>query len=123
MSLIGRYLEAHGVPTVIMGCARDIVEHCGVPRFVFSDFPLGNSAGRPGDPESQRTTLNLALDLFETATGPRTTSVNPLKWSEDDSWKRGFMNIDALSEQELRHRREEFQAQKQQANRIKRGLG
>src|SRR2546421_6197 len=44
-----------------MGCARDIVEHCGVPRFLFSDFPLGNSAGRPFDSESQAATLELAL--------------------------------------------------------------
>src|SRR5438132_1590872 len=44
-----------------MGCAKDIVEHCGVPRFLFSDFPLGNSAGRPFDVESQARTLELAL--------------------------------------------------------------
>jgi hypothetical protein len=106
-----------------MGCARDIVERCGVPRFLFSDFPLGNSAGRPGDAESQRTTLNLALDLFESATGPRTTSVNPLRWSEGDTWKRDFMNIEAMGKAELERRRAQFQAQKQQANRIKRGLG
>jgi hypothetical protein len=49
------------LPPVIMGSAKDIVEHCGVPRFVFSDFPLGNSAGKPHDPTSQRETLSLAL--------------------------------------------------------------
>ena len=43
ISLHARYLEAHGIPTVVMGCAKDIVEHCGVPRFLFSDFPLGNA--------------------------------------------------------------------------------
>ena len=47
MSLIARHLEAHGIPTVIMGCARDIVEQAGVPRYLWSDFPLGNSAGKP----------------------------------------------------------------------------
>jgi len=122
VSLIGRYLEANGIPTVIMGCARDIVEQCGVPRFLFSDFPLGNSAGRPNDVPSQHTTLKAALDLFETATEPRTTFVNPLRWSQDDGWKRDFMNIEAMSEEELARRRAEFQAQKQQANLIKRGL-
>ena len=49
VGLAARHLEAHGIPTVIMGCAKDIVEHCGVPRFLWSDFPLGNSAGRPFD--------------------------------------------------------------------------
>ena len=26
MSLVARYLEEHGIPTVVFGCARDIVE-------------------------------------------------------------------------------------------------
>jgi hypothetical protein len=53
VSLVARHLEANGIATVVMGCAKDIVEHAAVPRFLFSDFPLGNSAGRPHDPESQ----------------------------------------------------------------------
>src|SRR5882724_10801945 len=60
-----------------MGCARDIVEHCGVPRFLFSDFPLGNSAGRPFDPESQAATLELALRVLEAAPAARTTVQSP----------------------------------------------
>ena len=48
-SLVARHLEANGIPTVLMGCAKDIVEHAAVPRFLFSDFPLGNSAGKPHD--------------------------------------------------------------------------
>ncbi|HSW23287.1 MAG TPA: reductase, partial [Burkholderiaceae bacterium] len=39
VSLAARALEASGIATVVMGCARDIVEHAGVPRFLFSDFP------------------------------------------------------------------------------------
>ena len=66
-----------------MGCAKDIAEHCGVPRFLFSDFPLGNSAGKPHDVESQRFTLELALRVLETAPGPRTTVQSPLRWSDD----------------------------------------
>ena len=67
VSLVARTLEAAGIPTVVMGCAKDIVEHAGVPRFLFSDFPLGNPAGRPHDPDSQRGTLALALRLLESA--------------------------------------------------------
>ncbi|MGC4074059.1 MAG: hypothetical protein QM760_16415 [Nibricoccus sp.] len=37
----------------MMGCAKDIVEHAAAPRFLFSDFPLGNSAGKPHDVASQ----------------------------------------------------------------------
>jgi hypothetical protein len=87
VSLVARYLEEQGIPTVVFGCARDIVEHCGVPRFVFSDFPLGNPTGRPYDPASQRHVLELGLGLLETATGPRTTIQTPYVWSADTSWK------------------------------------
>jgi hypothetical protein len=112
VGLVARHLEANGMPTVIMGCAKDIVEHCGVPRFLFSDFPLGNSAGKPGDVESQRHTLALALRLLESAPGPRTTVQSPLRWSDDPSWKRDYSNIDKLSPAELAQRRHTFDAQK-----------
>ena len=49
VSLAARALEENGISTVVMGCAKDIVEYVGVPRFLFSDFPLGNAAGRPKD--------------------------------------------------------------------------
>ena len=39
VSLVARHLEANGIPTVVMGCAKDIVEHAAVPRFLFSRFP------------------------------------------------------------------------------------
>ena len=87
MSLAARHLEEHGIPTVIFGCARDIVEHCGVPRFVFSDFPLGNPTGRPYDIDMQREVLSLGLDLLVHATAPGTTAVAPYEWSADHSWK------------------------------------
>ena len=38
VSLVARHLEANGIPTVVMGCAKDIVEHAAVPRFLFSRF-------------------------------------------------------------------------------------
>src|SRR5208283_1652100 len=34
-ALVARHLEAHGIPTVVMGCAKDIVEHAAAPRFLF----------------------------------------------------------------------------------------
>src|SRR5215475_7947063 len=55
-SLVARHLEANGIPTVVMGCAKDIVEYAQVPRFLFSDFPLGNPAGPPHDREAQDVT-------------------------------------------------------------------
>ena len=113
MSLVARHLEASGLPTVIMGCARDIVEHCGVPRFLFSDFPLGNSAGRPFDVESQRLTLELALRVLESAPAARTTVQSPLRWREDASWKLDFSNLDRLTPEEIAEKRREFDAVKE----------
>jgi len=87
VGLAARYLEEQGIPTVTFGCARDIVERCGVPRFVFSDFPLGNPTGRPHDPASQRLVVQLGLDLLVSARTPGTTVVSPEEWSADHSWK------------------------------------
>ena len=87
MSLAARYLEEHGIPTVLFGCARDIVEHCSVPRFVFSDFPLGNPTGRPYDIDMQREVLSIGLALLVDATAAGVTVVAPYEWSADHSWK------------------------------------
>ena len=113
VSLIARHLEANGIPTVIMGCGKDIVEHVGAPRFLFSDFPLGNAAGKPNDIESQAYTMELALKVLETAVGPRTTVQSPLRWSEDASWKLDFSNIEQMSDEEIARRRAEFDRNKQ----------
>jgi D-proline reductase (dithiol) PrdB len=119
ISLVARHLEENGISTVVMGCAKDIVEYAAVPRFLFSDFPLGNSAGKPHDPASQALTLELALRLLETASGPQTTMQSPLRWSADASWKRDYNNVSMLSAEELARRRREFDAQKEIAKGIR----
>ena len=87
MSLIARYLEDNGMPTVVVAAARDIVETCGVSRLIFTDFPLGNPCGEPGNIDMQRRIVGLALDLLESATEPRTTVKSPFGWSQGDAWK------------------------------------
>lgn len=119
VTFAARHLEIHGIQTVIMGCARDIVEHVGAPRLLFNDFPLGNSAGRPGDPAGQRSTLDLALQLLMQAETPRTTWQNPQVWLGDPNWKDDYSNPDKLSEVELRAKREEFDRVKQEAKQVK----
>lgn len=114
-ALAARALEAAGIATVVMGCAKDIVEHVGVPRLLFSDFPLGNAAGIPHDPVSQDETLHHALRLFETASGPRTTSVNPLIWPGPASWREDYCTIDRLSADEIARRRAAFDEAKSTA--------
>jgi hypothetical protein len=119
VSLAARTLEENGIATVVLGCAKDIVEHVGVPRLLFSDFPLGNAAGRPGDPESQAFTLALALDLLEAAPAARTTVQSPLIWNADPAWKLDYCNIERLSPEELARRRAEFGAQKEIARAVR----
>lgn len=105
MSLMARHLEAAGIPTVVMGAAKDIVEHCGVPRFLFSDVPLGNAAAMPNDPASRDATLGLALAVLESAVAPRTTVQNPLRWPGPPQWHLEFMNVSQLSAEEVARRR------------------
>jgi D-proline reductase (dithiol) PrdB len=119
VSLAARHLEANGIPTVIIGCAKDVVEYCGVPRFLFSDFPLGNSAGKPHDPASQQLTLDLALRVLEIAPAVRTTVQSPLRWSDNPDWKLDYSNIDRLSAEEIARRRAEFDRQKEIARTIR----
>jgi len=111
-ALTARHLEANGIPTVLMGCAKDIIEHAAVARFLFSDFPLGNSAGKPHDLTSQDQTLELALTLLETAAGPQTTMQSPLRWNADGMWKLDYLNLEQMSAEELAARRDEFDRQK-----------
>ncbi len=98
MSLVARHLEAHGLPTVVLGCARDIVEQCGVARFVFTDFPLGNPCGKPNDVVMQRAIVAMALDVLETARYPRTTVQTPFQWDTSYEWRDTYMRIPPSSE-------------------------
>src|SRR5499427_4443761 len=123
VSLAARALEEAGIATVVMGCAKDIVEYLGVPRLLFSDFPLGNSAGRPKDPGSQAFTLELALRVLETAPGPRTSVQSPLAWSASPDWKLDFQNIAQMSTEEIERRRAEFDNQKAVAKGLREEAG
>jgi len=123
VSLAARMLEENGISTIVMGCAKDIVEYVGVPRFLFSDFPLGNAAGRPNDPVSQAFTLDLALSVLETAPAPRTTVQSPLVWTASPDWKLDYCNIERLAPEEITRRRAEFDEGKAQARRAREEAG
>ena len=123
VSLAARMLEENGIATVVMGCAKDIVEYVGVPRLLFSDFPLGNAAGRPKDRESQAFALDLALKLLETAPAPRTTVQSPLDWSADPDWKLDYCNIERMTAEEIAHRRAEFDQVKAEARQMRDAAG
>lgn len=119
MSLVARHLEQAGIPTVIVGSARDIVEQCGVPRFLFSDFPLGNPCGIPYDVEMQSAIVSMALDLLESARFPRTTVQTPFRWP-NDAWRVNFMRVEGQDPELLRRLGEERRAQQERRRMLKR---
>ena len=86
VSLVARHLEANGIPTVVVGSARDIVEYCGAPRFVFLDFPLGNPTGEPWKRDMQRDVMGIALDTLEGANEPMQTVETDFVWP-DPEWR------------------------------------
>ncbi len=119
VSLAARALEEAGISSVIMGCARDIVEYVGVPRLLFNNFPLGNGAGLPNDPDSQFRIASLTLELLEKASQPRTTEQSPYRWGGDKNWQRDYSNAAILSETEIAERREAFDRGKADAKQVR----
>ncbi len=107
VSLVARHLEENGIATVVLGSARDIVEECGVARFVFADFPLGNPCGKPWDVKMQRSVVGIALNLLEQAWMPRTTIQIPFRWDDDEGWRSGFMRVDDSNREALARKGEE----------------
>ncbi len=94
MGLGARLFEEAGIPTVVIGSGRDIIEECGVARFLFVDFPLGNPCGKPGDTAMQRSIAELALDVLERSFAPRTTVQAPVIWDDkDQGWRNRFMHV------------------------------
>jgi len=123
VSLAARALEEAGIATVVLGCAKDIVEYVRVPRLLFNNFPLGNCAGLPNDPASQLAIAKLAIELLESATAPRTTIRSPFTWSGDVNWQCDYSNAAILSSEEIAKRRAEFDKGKAEAKKIASDLG
>ena len=91
MSLVARVLEAGGISTVTYTNARDIAASAGNPRQIFLNYPLGNPAGRPNDPENQRSVLRAGLKLLEDAEKPGIILDLPYTWSDSREWIEKFM--------------------------------
>ena len=119
VALAAHCLETAGIATVIMGCAKDIIEHIGVPRLLFNDLPLGNAAGLPDNPAAQDLVAQLAVDMLVEAAAPRSTKQSPLIWSGAADWKKDYSNAALLSTDEIAERRAEFDRVKAAASAIK----
>ena len=107
---------------MVIGSARDIVEECGVPRFLFVDFPLGNPCGKPWDVPMQQALIGEAFELLEKSWQPRITLQAPITWTnyKNDLWRNRYMKVDDSNREALaeagRKRREQQIITKQQIN-------
>ena len=52
------------------------------------DFPLGHTAGPPGDPATQAVIVGAALDCLENASQPGTIVDLDLSWPGGHGWRR-----------------------------------
>ena len=114
VALAAVQLEREGISTVIIGCALDIVQYVGAPRFIFNDLPLGNSAGIPHDISSQDIIARLAIKVLYKETVPRNVVRSPLRWKGPDDWKKDYSNIELLSKKEILKRRSEMDSVKEE---------
>jgi hypothetical protein len=116
VSLVARVLETGGISTVTYTNARDIAASAGNPRQIFLNYPLGNPAGRPHDPDNQREVLRAGLKLLEEADKPGIIVDLPYVWSDSTAWIENFMTDKQpfISEEAETKRQESVQKARQQ---------
>ncbi len=116
MSLVARVLETGGISTVTYTNARDIAASAGNPRQIFLNYPLGNPAGRPHDPDNQREVLLAGLKLLAEADKPGIIVDLPDVWSDSTAWIENFMTDKQpfISEEAETKRQEVVQKARQQ---------
>ena len=64
MPVLARWIEAAGIPTVVVTMMPAVAEERRAPRIVGVEFPFGHAFGMPHDRAMQRRTLELALRVL-----------------------------------------------------------
>ena len=98
---------------MIIGSALDIVEYCGVPRFLFVDFPLGNPCGEPDDRAMQREIVAHGLEMLHSVMHARTTIRSRFAWRAGNDWRDRYMEINDAERTKLARLGEERRAERQ----------
>ena len=83
MSLIAHCIEARGIPTLVIGTVRDVMEQVPAPRAVFVDFPSGRTFGQPGDARQHERMLAAALAELPAFSAPGQIRDLPHQWAPD----------------------------------------
>ena len=89
----------------------DIVTHCRVPRYLHNDLPLGNPLGEPNDRETQRQSVELALQMIEDST-KESVVVTDVTWSGDPNWRDVYSRVTEENRAELLAMGEKNRAQR-----------
>ncbi len=99
MGLIAREVEARGIPSVSLSSALSITRSVFAPRCVFTDYPLGRTAGKPGDRASQDAIVRAAIEHLADASEPGEVRHVDLRWAETDDWKDAVMRPKSAAEE------------------------
>jgi hypothetical protein len=62
--VLARWIEAAGIPTVVVTMMPAVAEERRAPRIVGVEFPFGHAFGMPGDTVMHRAVLELALRVL-----------------------------------------------------------
>ena len=83
MGLVGRVLEAAGIPTVTLEMIWVYQRAIGMARVAAIEHPFGRPFGDVGDAATQRAVLEAALAVFATARTPGHVEHLPFRWHEE----------------------------------------
>ena len=64
MPVLARWIEAAGIPTVVVTMMPALAQERRAPRIVGVEYPFGHAFGMPGDRSMHRRTLELALRVL-----------------------------------------------------------
>jgi len=78
--VLARWIEAAGIPTVVVTMMPALAEERRAPRIVGVEFPFGHAFGMPGDAVMQRRVLELAVQVLAGATSSGTRVDLDVEW-------------------------------------------
>ena len=80
MPVLARWIEAAGIPTVVVTMMPAVAEERRAPRIVGVEFPFGHAFGLPGDGAMHRRVLELGLRVLAGASGFGTRVDLDVEW-------------------------------------------
>jgi hypothetical protein len=78
--VLARWIEAQGIPTVVVTMMPAVAEERKAPRIVGVEFPFGHAFGMPRDRVMQRRVLELALRVLAGAGAAGTRVDLDVEW-------------------------------------------